>query len=80
MLEYKTAKKVYYINNSGCVLKRSLRQDEYSITSNSKAIILLLIIKRLKNKTKYIRFIKEHINILVLKVLNTYKEHSSYHL
>jgi hypothetical protein len=79
-LEYKTAEKVYYINDGGRVLKRSLRQDEYSITGNSEAIVLLLVVERLKNETECIGFIKEHIDIPVPKVLDTYEEHGSYHL
>jgi aminoglycoside phosphotransferase len=79
-LEYKTAEKVYRINDGGRVLKRSLRQDEYSITGNGEAIVPLLVIERLKNETECIRFIKEHIDIPVPKVLDTYEEHGSYHL
>ena len=79
-LEYKTAEKVYRINDDGRVLKRSLRQDEYSITDNSKAIVPLLVVERLKNKIECMRFIKEHTDILVPKVLDTCKEHGSYHL
>jgi hypothetical protein len=40
----------------------------------------LFVVERLKNETECIRFIKEYIDIPVLKVLNTYEEHGSYHL
>jgi aminoglycoside phosphotransferase len=79
-LEYKTAEKVYRINDGGRVLKRSLRQDEYSITGNGEAIVPLLVVERLKNETECMRFIKEHTDIPVPKVLDTYEEHGSYHL
>jgi uncharacterized membrane protein len=79
-LKYKIAEKVYYINDGDRVLKRSLRQDKYLITNNSEAIVLLLIVERLNNETECIRFIKEHIDIPVSKVLNIYEEYSSYHL
>ena len=79
-LEYKTAEKVYRINDGGRVLKRSLRQDEYPITGNGEAIVPLLVVERLKNETECMRFIKENTDIPVPKILDAYEEHGSYHL
>ena len=79
-LKYKTAEKMYRINDGGRVLKRSLRQDENSVTSNGEAIVPLLVVDRLKNETECMRFIKEHTDIPVPKVLDTCEEHGSYYL
>ncbi len=79
-IEYKTAEKIYRIDDSGRVLKRSLRQDEYAITGNGEAIVPLLVIERLKNETECMRFIKESTNIPVPEILDTYEENGSYHL
>ena len=79
-LEYKTAEKVYRINDGGRVLKRSLRQDEYPVAGNGEAIVPLLVIERLKNEAECMRFIKGNTDIPVPKVLDTYEEHGSYHL
>ncbi len=80
MVECKTAEKVYHINDDGRVLKRSLGQDEYPISSNGEAIVPLLVVERLKNEAECMRYIKENTDIPVPKVLDTYEEHGSYHL
>ena len=79
-VEYKTAEKVYRINDGGRVLKRSLRQDEYLITGNGEAIVPLFVVERLKNEAECMRFIHENTDIPVPKVLDAYEEHGSYHL
>ena len=80
MFECKTAEKEYRINDGGRVLKRSLAQDEYAISSNGEAIVPLLVVERLKNEAECMRFIKENTDIPVPKVLDTYEERGSYHL
>ena len=80
MLEVKTAEKLYRINDNGRVLKRSLRQDEYHILSNSEPFVPVLVVERLKNEAACIAFIKKNTDIPVPKLLDAYEENGSYHL
>lgn len=79
-IEIRTAEKAYRMNDRGRFLKRSLRADEYRTLSNGKPLVPLLVVERLKNEAACMSFIKEHTNIPVPKLLDTYEEDGSYYL
>ena len=80
MQEAKTAEKVYHINDHGRVLKRSLRQDEYHVLSDGEPLVPPLVVERLQNEAACMTFVREHTNIPVPKLLDTYEDNGSYHL
>ena len=77
--EYSTSEKVYRFD-SGRVLKRSLKQDEYKIGGNGERLIPTRVVERLKNETACMKFVREHTNIPVPKVLDAYEENGCYYL
>ena len=80
VIEKKTVEKVYRINDSGRVLKRSLRPDEYCVRSNGEPFIPCLVVERLKNEAACMKFIGDTTDIPVPKILDIYEENGSYHL
>ena len=77
-LIYKESSKRVYYSYLNCYLKRSLAFSKYKSMRSSKVIVLFRNKERLENKVAYLKYIKEKTNILILKVLNIYKENSLY--
>ena len=78
--ELRSVERVYRLNDKGRVLKRSLRLDECPLRDNGEPFIAPLIVERLKNEAACMKFIREHTDIPVPRVLDTYEENGSYHL
>ena len=80
LCEYKTAEKIYRINDDGRVLKRSLRENEYHILSNGDPFVPVLVVERLKNEVACMRYLKAHTDIPIPKILDMYEKNGSYYL
>jgi hypothetical protein len=80
LYEYKTAEKVYRINDDGRVLKRSLRENEYQILSNGDPFVPVLVVERLKNEAACMRYLRAHTDIPIPKLLDIYEKNGSYYL
>ncbi|MCJ1449552.1 MAG: hypothetical protein MMC23_010072 [Stictis urceolatum] len=76
----RTSEKEYRINDRGRVLKRSLRQDEYFVLDDGEPIVPLLVVERLKNDAACMAYIREHTDIPVPKLLDTYEKDGSFYL
>ena len=77
-LIYKESSEQVYYSYLNRYLKRSLAPSEYKFARSGKVIVLFCNKERLENEVACLKYIKEKTNILILKVLNAYKENSSF--